>query len=80
MEANYKQRNDLLAVQILIYPHMLVKTANETRTEAETTKTEDHKVHLGDAFDLKGALASNKKSLNPKIEPALVTRREIFIL
>ena len=65
METNNKQRNDLLAFQNLRYPHMLVKAANETSTDAETTKTEDHRAQLEEVFDLKGALPSNKKFLNP---------------
>jgi len=42
---------------------MLVKATNETSTEAETTKTEDHKAQLEEVFDLKGAraLPSNKE-------------------
>jgi len=64
-ETNYKQRNDLLAVLNLIYPHLLVKATYEISTEAETTKTKDHKAQLEEVFDLKGALPSNQKSLNP---------------
>lgn len=37
---------------------MLVNATNETSTEAETTKTEDHKAQLEEEFfDLKGARA-----------------------
>jgi hypothetical protein len=44
---------------------MLVKATNEISTEAETTKTKDHKAQLEEVFDLKGALPSNKNSPNP---------------
>lgn len=42
---------------------MLVKATNETSTDAETTKTEDHKAQLEEVFNLKGtrALPSNKE-------------------
>jgi hypothetical protein len=56
----------LLAVQNLIYSHMLVKATNETSTDAETTKTEDHKAaRFEEVFDLKGTLPTDKKSLSP---------------
>lgn len=50
---------------------MLVKAANETNTEAETTKTEDHIAQLEEVFELKDALPSNKKSLNPLLAFAI---------
>lgn len=47
-----KERNDLLAVQNLRYPHKLVKATDKTSTEVETTKTEDHMVQFEEAFDM----------------------------
>lgn len=74
MEANYKQINDLLvAVQNLRYPHMFAQTTNKTGTKAETIITEEHLVRLEEAFDMKGTLLRDKKSFNPKKEPALET-------
>lgn len=59
---------------------MSVKTTNETITKAETAKTEENMVRVEEAFEMYGTLLSNNKSFNLKVEPALVTCREIFLL
>jgi len=59
---------------------MSVKTTNETIRKAETTKIEEHLARLEVAFEMYGTLLSNKKSFNPKVELALATCRQIFLL